>query len=59
MRYKTDDELVREVMADKDASPREKEIARRIFQLGQAFDLLEQEALGDIQRGEVHHGTTH
>lgn len=59
MRYKTDEELVREVMADRGASPREKEIARRIFQLGQAFDQLEQVASNDVQRGEVWHGAVH
>lgn len=59
MRYKTDEELVREVMADRDASPREKEIARRVFQLGYAFDQLEQVAISDVQRGEVWHGPVH
>jgi hypothetical protein len=59
MRYKTDEALIREVMSDRDVSPREKEIARRLFQLGQAFDELERLDLQDIQRGEVWHGTVH
>jgi len=41
MRNKCDEELVREVMADKKATPREKELAYRIHRLKHVEDELD------------------
>jgi len=41
MSHQTDEELIREVHADRTASPREKEMAGRLLRLLFAFDEME------------------
>lgn len=59
MRTLKDEEIVRRVMADTAATPREKEMAYRIHRLVQAFDQVDTVMVADIERGEVWHGTVH
>lgn len=42
MTPQTDEALIREIRSDRDASPREKELARRMLRLLFAFDALEE-----------------
>ena len=55
MKHETDEEVVRRVMADKTATPSEKEMAIRIQRLIESHDVMEDVMLGfrDIE-GRVH-----
>lgn len=53
----TDDHLIRQVMADKSATPRERELAKRLFCLQRALDdadeLIVVMVTGDDNEGRV------
>lgn len=57
MRGLRDEEIVRQVMADTSATPREKELAFRVHRLTQAYEQISNLVEADIARGEVWHGT--
>lgn len=53
----TDDELIRRVMSDRSATPREQELARRLFCLQRALDDVDELVVdmvdGDNDEGRV------
>jgi hypothetical protein len=55
MNYETDEEVVRRVMADKSATPTEKELALRVSRLIVSHDAMEDVMLGfKDEEGRVH-----
>jgi len=55
MTHQTDEELIREIRADRAASPREKELARRMLRLLFAFDEIEELLFEEyVMEGRMH-----